>query len=136
MVRPAVAGARSGRGRWLFFGTLVGSIALVAGSDSGADLSASRGFREAVTVAGIREHQAAFQSFSDADGGNRVAGSAPFVASRDYVIQRMEAAGYDVTVQPFEFVFNADATPQTLRREMPMPASYGDGSDFTTMTYS
>jgi Zn-dependent M28 family amino/carboxypeptidase len=115
---------------------LLASAALVGSQVSAADLSESKGFRKAVTLPGIREHQAALQSFSDANGGNRVAGSPGFVASRDYVVARMEAAGYDVTLQPFEFLFNADRTPPTLRQESPTPTTYVDGPDYATMTFS
>jgi len=58
------------------------------------------------------------------------------VASRDYVANKMTAAGYNVTIQPFEFVFNADAPPPTLRQESPTPTTYVDGNDFSTMTFS
>jgi Zn-dependent M28 family amino/carboxypeptidase len=115
---------------------LLASIALVGSQVSAADLSESKGFRKGVTLAGIREHQAALQSFSDANGGNRVAGSPGFVASRDYVVERMEAAGYDVTIQPFEFLFNADRTPPTLRQESPTPTTYVDGTEYSSMTFS
>ena len=33
------------------------------------EISETKGFCKAVTLAGIREHQAAFQSFADASGG-------------------------------------------------------------------
>ena len=58
------------------------------------DIAESKGFRKAVTVAGIREHQTAFQAHADANGGNRVAGSAGYEASANYVVARMTAAGY------------------------------------------
>lgn len=115
---------------------MLATIALIAPTVSAADLNESKGFRKAVTLAGIREHQAAFQSFSDANGGNRVAGSPGFVASRDYVAARMTAAGYNVTLQPFQFLFNADRTPPTLRQESPTPTTYVDGPDYATMTFS
>ena len=112
------------------------AVALVAGSAAADDLSESKGFRKAVTLAGIREHQAALQSFSNANGGNRVAGSPGFVASRDYVVNKMTAAGYNVTTQAFQFLFNADATPPTLQQTSPTPTTYVDGNDFATMTFS
>ena len=37
------------------------------------DISETQGFRKQVKLAGIREHQAALQAISDANGGNRVA---------------------------------------------------------------
>ena len=75
------------------------------------DIAESKGFRKAVTVAGIREHQTAFQAHADANGGNRVAGSAGYEASANYVVARMTAAGYVVSSQTFSFVFNADRHP-------------------------
>jgi len=115
---------------------LVASVAHVGSSASASDLSESQGFRKAVTVAGIREHQAAFQAISDANGGNRVAGSAAYAESRDYVVARMEAAGYDVRLHSFDFVFNADATPPTLQQVSPAATTYVDGVDFSSMTFS
>jgi hypothetical protein len=40
---------------------LLASVALVGPPASAADPSESRGFRKAVTLAGIREHQATWQ---------------------------------------------------------------------------
>ena len=115
---------------------LLASVALVGGSVSAADINESKGFRKAVTLAGIREHQAEFQAIADDHDGNRVGGSAAYNASRDYVVERMEAAGYDVTTQAFQFLYNADATPPTLRQETPTPITYVDGPDYQTMTFS
>ena len=117
--------------------TAIASITVITGSAAAApgDIPLSIGFRKAVTLAGIREHQAAFQSHSSSQG-NRVAGSPAFAASRDYVAQRMTAAGYTVSTQPFEFVYNADATPPTLNQVSPRPTTYVDGNDFATMTFS
>ncbi|MEJ7832904.1 MAG: M20/M25/M40 family metallo-hydrolase [Nocardioides sp.] len=54
----------------------------------------------------------------------------------DYVEGRLTAAGYDVTVQPFEFPFNADRTPPVFQQTAPAQATYADGIDFSSMTYS
>jgi Zn-dependent M28 family amino/carboxypeptidase len=116
--------------------TIGALLAALAPPTFAADLAESKGFRKAVTLAGIREHQAAFQEISDNNGGNRVGGSAAYDASRDYVFERMEAAGYDVSLHEFEFLYNADATPPTLRQESPTPTTYVDGPDYQTMTFS
>jgi Zn-dependent M28 family amino/carboxypeptidase len=115
---------------------LMASVAVVGPSASGADLNESKGFRKGVTLAGIREHQAALQQIADDNGGNRVGGSVAYAESRDYVIEKLEAAGYDVTTQAFEFLFNADATPPTLRQESPTPTTYVDGTEYASMTFS
>jgi len=117
--------------------TLLGGM-LVAGTTtaSGEPIKETRGIRKAVTLAGVREHQQALQAISDANGGNRVASSPGYEASADYVAQRLEAAGYTVTRDPFQFVFNADLTPPVFEQVSPDPASYVDGVDFASMTYS
>src|SRR5687767_2658073 len=101
------------------------------------DISETKGFRKAVTLAGIREHQAAFESFSDAGGGNRVSGGAGgFDASAQYVYDRMVAAGYNVSFQEFTFLFNADRTPPEFEQVSPNAVTYVDGVDFASMTFS
>jgi len=58
---------------------------------------------ECVTVAGVREHQAALQAIADANGGTRVDQSPGYAASVDYVVETMAAAGWDVEVVPFTY---------------------------------
>lgn len=100
-------------------------------------LTFTQGFRKAVTVDRIRAHQAAFQEFSDEGGtGNRVGGTPANRASVDYVAATAEAAGLDVTLQPFQFEYNADASPAILTRIAPNPTTYTDGTDFASMTFS
>jgi Zn-dependent M28 family amino/carboxypeptidase len=102
-----------------------------------AEINLTRGFRKAVTLAGIREHQAAFQSFADQFGGNRVSGGAGgYDASAEYVEDLMTAAGYEVTTQEFVFPFVGDRTPPVLERISPNPESFVDGVDYATMSYS
>lgn len=76
---------------------------------------------ECVTLAGVREHQAAFQGIADANGGVRAAGTAGYDASVQYVVDRMTAAGYDVTLDEFPFEFHALPTLQQLT---PVSAGY------------
>ncbi|TYC57651.1 M20/M25/M40 family metallo-hydrolase [Marinobacter sp. BW6] len=94
--------------------------------------------REAVTVEGVRNHQAAFQAAADANGGTREASSPGYQASVDYVVEQMALAGYDVTIQPFDYPFFEENSPATLEQISPNPTVYEyfglDG--FATMTYS
>ena len=99
-----------------------------------SELMVTKGFRKAVTTAGINEHLQALQTI--AGGSNRVSGTPRFDASVDYVKSRMQAAGYQVTVQPFQFVYNADVAPAILQRISPNPVAWTDGPDFASMTYS
>ena len=100
------------------------------------DISETAGFRKAVTLAGIREHQAAFQEFSDDSGGNRASGTAGFDDSAQYVYDRMAAAGYIVSFQEFTFEFVGDNTPPIFQRISPNPKTYVDGVDYGTIQYS
>ncbi|WP_404391439.1 M28 family metallopeptidase [Humibacillus xanthopallidus] len=99
-----------------------------------SEMMVTKGFRKAVTTAGINEHLQALQTI--AGGSNRVSGTPRYDASVDYVKGRMQAAGYQVTVQPFQFVYNADVAPAVLQRISPNPAAWTDGPDFASMTYS
>ena len=60
---------------------------------------------EAVTVDAVRAHQAEFQEFADLSDGTREASTLGYQLSADYIVGLMEAAGYEVTRQPFEYNF-------------------------------
>lgn len=80
---------------------------------------------ECVTVDGVREHQAAFQAIADGNGGTRAAGTPGYAASVDYVVDTLEAAGYEVTLDDFPFVF---VPPPVLRQLTPTEATYETGA--------
>ena len=48
-------------------------------------------------------HLAAFQAIADANGGTRASGTPGYDASADYVADLLEAAGFDVERQVFDF---------------------------------
>jgi Zn-dependent M28 family amino/carboxypeptidase len=94
---------------------------------------------DCVDLAGVREHQAAFQAIADANGGTRVSGTPGYDASVDYVVDRLEAAGWETTVQEFEFQTFITLGPTVLERISPPPAgpvpttifSYSGSGDVT-----
>jgi Zn-dependent M28 family amino/carboxypeptidase len=94
---------------------------------------------ECVTVEGVREHQAAFQAIADANNGIRTSGTPGYDQSVDYVVEKMEAAGYLVTVQPFQFQTFISLSPSILEQVSPPPAgpiannimSYSGSGDVT-----
>jgi Zn-dependent M28 family amino/carboxypeptidase len=94
---------------------------------------------ECVTVDGVREHQAAFQAIADANNGIRTSGTPGYDQSVDYVAERMEAAGYDVTVQDFQFQTFIALSPSVLEQIAPSPVgpivnnimSYSGSGDIT-----
>ncbi len=80
---------------------------------------------ECVTLGGVRSHQAALQAIADANGGIRAAGTPGYQASLDYVVATMTAAGYDVTLNAFPFVYIA---PSTLSQNAPTPIVHETGA--------
>ena len=97
----------------------------------------STALRNAVTVAGIMDHQEALQAIADANGDTRASGTPGYDASLAYVKAQLEATGYyDVTVQPFLYdAFRELATP-VFQRLSPSPRDYVANEDFITMDYS
>ncbi|NNE11641.1 MAG: M28 family peptidase, partial [Ilumatobacter sp.] len=88
---------------------------------------------ECVTLDGVRRHQAAFQEIADANGGIRTSGTPGYDASADYVAGQMEAAGYDVTMQPFTFNAFIQLGPSTLEQTAPVATTYAEGVDYDLM---
>ncbi len=85
---------------------------------------------ECVTVEGVRAHQTAFQQIADANDdefypGSRVAGTEGYAESVEYVAGKLEKAGYDVTLDPFEFQF---VFPALLRQLTPVATTYETGT--------
>ena len=95
--------------------------------------------RRKVTVAGIGEHLIALQLIAKIHDDTRSSGTPGFDASARYVARKARAAGYDVTVQDFEFGYFEETAPPVLIRTAPDPdVTYTSGitADFSTMTYS
>jgi Zn-dependent M28 family amino/carboxypeptidase len=80
---------------------------------------------ECVTLDGVREHQEAFQAAADANGGTRAAGTPGYDATVAYVVETLEAAGYDVELDPFPFTF---VPLGELTQLAPITADYETGS--------
>ena len=96
-------------------------------ADAAPDVCASRTnnsidkLLDCVTLAGVREHQAAFQEIADANGGTRVSGSPGYDESAEYVMERLEAAGWAVTQQEFSFRTFESLMPSVLEQVAPTP---------------
>lgn len=86
---------------------------------------------QCVTLAGVRAHQAALQDIATANGGTRAAGTPGYDQTVAYIVARMTAAGYDVTLNPFPFVY---VPPAQLRQTAPLAATYETGA-FTGSGY-
>ena len=91
---------------------------------------------ECVTLGGVKEHMAALQAIADANNGTRASGTPGGDASADYAIDVLEAAGYEVTTQSYDYkVFELLGTPE-LSRVSPNPAVFAFGDDFNVLDYS
>ena len=76
---------------------------------------------ECVTLDGVRAHQAAFQAIANANNGIRTSGTAGYDQSVEYVRGKLESAGYNVTVQPFDFQTFIELSPSVLEQVAPSP---------------
>jgi Zn-dependent M28 family amino/carboxypeptidase len=81
-------------------------------------------FEEAITEEGLRVHLEALEAIALAHGGSRGPGGDGWVASRDYVRDQLEAAGYEVTATPFEFPYWVETGTHVLERVTPTAESY------------
>jgi len=92
--------------------------------------------RKAITLDGVMRHEQAFQGIANANGGTRVAGTPGYDASVAYVVEQLEAAGYDPVIQEFDFAFFRQLAPSVFQRITPSPQTYVEGTEFATQTYS
>ncbi|GAB3064401.1 M28 family metallopeptidase [Intrasporangium mesophilum] len=138
MPRPAVAAAAAAA----LVGT--GGLSTLAASAAPSPAcgvrvnSTSALLQECVTLEGVREHQAALQAIADANGHTRVSGSPGYDESVDYVVGKLQAAGWQVTRQPFQFQTFVSLSPSVLQEVTPFPGvlehnimSYSGSADVT-----
>jgi aminopeptidase Y len=86
---------------------------------------------ECVTLEGVRAHQAALQAIADANNGIRTSGTPGYDRSVDYAADVFRSAGYDVTIQPFQFQTFIVLSPTVLDQVSPPPAGPVAGSIFS-----
>ncbi|WP_248305656.1 M28 family peptidase [Agromyces sp. H66] len=79
---------------------------------------------ECVSAEGALEHLEAFQAIADANGDTRAAGTSGYEASVDYVVDTLEAAGWSVSIDEFDFTY---VGPSTLTQLTPVHAQYPTG---------
>lgn len=82
-------------------------------------------------------HLAALQEIADDNDGTRASGTSGYRASVDYVSEALEGAGYDVTVQAFDFFYyDETSTVQRDGVELAPFSGTGDEGDYYVFTYS
>jgi Zn-dependent M28 family amino/carboxypeptidase len=89
---------------------------------------------ECVRLDQVRAHQAALQEIADENGGNRFSGLPGYDASVDYVVEKLEAAGYDPVVQEFDYLAYEVVGPSALQQVAPGSVTYVEGVDFGPIT--
>ena len=113
------------------------SLAVVAAPAAAApNNNNSSKLTRAVTLEGVRTHQAVWQQIADAAGGNRFAGLEGYDMSAQYVVDTLEAAGYSPELHEFEYEASYEVSPSRLSQVSPAPAAYVNGVDFDLMDFS
>ena len=92
---------------------------------------------DCVTLDGVMEHLEAFQAIADdpENGGTRASGTPGYTASADYVQERLEATGWTVTRQEFDFPF-FQLGESAFGRVAETQATYQVDTDYAPMTYT
>ena len=107
--------------------TVVASLALASPASAAPQVDISD-LREAVTVEGITEHQAALEAIANANPFNgiptRATGTPGHEESVEYVVGKMEDAGFDVSLQPFEADIFFEQAPAVFEQTAPNQIAY------------
>jgi aminopeptidase Y len=77
---------------------------------------------QCVSLEGVRAHQAELQAIANENGGIRTSGAPGYDRSVDYVEATLRAAGYAVSVQPFQVQSFISLSPSILEQVSPAPA--------------
>ena len=96
----------------------------------------SRQLQHAVKPQGVRRHLLRLQAIADANDGNRSTGTEGYRDSRDYVVERLRAAGYHPLVQPFNVDVFRQLSPTELEQVEPDPTTYVAEEDFAVLEYA
>lgn len=93
------------------------------GCDSRANITYDK-LLGCVTVDGVLEHEEALQAIADANDDTRAAGTTGYTESVGYVVETLEAAGWNVELDEFPFTF---VPPPLLEQTAPVSAEYETG---------
>ena len=112
--------------------TLAGALGVAAAAEARSLLTAEprAGLDEVMT------HLEALQRIADENGGNRAAGEPGYERSVEYVVGRLEAAGYQVELQPFTFSRQDRLAAPVMEEVTPGAGALLPGQDFNLMSQS
>jgi Zn-dependent M28 family amino/carboxypeptidase len=106
---------------------VAGSLMITTPASAASNVD-TKELRTAVTVKGIREHLAALEEIANANEfegvPTRATGTPGHVASVDYVAEKMKAAGFSVTQQPFEADIFFEQAPAVFQQTDPNQITY------------
>jgi Zn-dependent M28 family amino/carboxypeptidase len=108
----------------------------VASASSKHGSSDSSKLRKGVTLEGILEHERAFQEIAIANDGNRAATTTGYDASVEYVVGRLERAGYRVRLDGFDFPTWTLNGPSTLQELSPTARTFVEDTDYIVSQFS
>ena len=89
-------------------------IASAAAAQAAPRDVSSEKLRKTVTLEGLQQHLEAFQAIGSANGNTRATGTPGYDASVDYVVGKLERAGYEVTTPLFNYPVWRENTPARL----------------------
>ena len=122
---------------------VLGTLALASPAVAATPTN-TKPLRDAVTVSGMREHLGALQKIANQNLfrgiPTRATGTPGHVASQNYVIKKMKAAGFNVSTQQFEADIFFEEGPAAFERTSPNPVVYqrydGDSGVWYTADFS
>jgi Zn-dependent M28 family amino/carboxypeptidase len=121
-------------------GLAAGAIAVSGGAAQASNkckqINSVQKFLQCVSAEDALEHMDALQAIADTNGDTRASGTPGYDASVDYVVERMEAAGYDVTVTPFDFFAFTDLGGSVMQQVTPNAVTYVEETDFIATPHS
>lgn len=112
------------------------AITLAATTANAAVPTDTSALREAVTADAIMDHLAELQEIADDNDGTRASGTEGYDESLEYIRELLTAAGYEVTVQEFEFNSFRELADPVFDVTAPDLPAYVPGEDFFTAEYS
>ena len=124
------------RNALVVFAAALAAALIAAPVASAIDKINSKPLRNGVTVEGIMEHENAFQQIATMNGGNRAATFPGYDESVQYVSDRLRAAGYDVSLDPFDFAKWEKNGPSTLERTSPDAKTWVEDTDYIVSQFS
>lgn len=112
------------------------TFGLFAAGATAIDEVDSKKLRKGVTLEGLLEHERALQKIAITNGGNRAATTPGYRGSVDYVASRLRAAGYEVTLDGFDFPIWTKNAPSTIAEVTPTAKTFVEDTDYIVSQFS